>query len=64
MPKQTHGKYGENKSSPLFLRVTPTAKERLMEQAKSLNISTSELIERIVRGESLEAASLGESCRS
>lgn len=64
MPKQTHGKYGENKSSQLFLRVTPTAKERLMEQAKSLNISTSELIERIVRGESLEAASLGESCRS
>lgn len=64
MPKETHGKYGENKSSPLFLRVTPTAKDRLMEKAQALSISTSELIERIARGESLEAVSLGESSLS
>lgn len=61
MPKEAHGKYGENKTSQLFIRVTPTAKQRLMAEAEKLNISTSELIERIVRGEALEAVSLGES---
>ena len=64
MPKETHGKYGEPKTGRLELSLTPTAKERLMKQAKSMNISASELIERIVRGDSLEVASLGESCRS
>lgn len=61
MPKESHGKYGETKTSRLDLRVTPTAKQKLTQQAQALNISTSELIERIVRGGPLGAASLGES---
>lgn len=64
MPKEVHGKYGEQKEERMQLRLTPTAKARLMKKAQALNISASELIERVSRGESLEAVSLGESFSS
>lgn len=61
MPKESPAKYGELKEERMQLRLTPTAKDKLSRKARELNVSASELIERIVRADVLEAASLGES---
>jgi hypothetical protein len=42
--------WDEPKSQTVSLRLTATGKERLAEQAKQLNISQSELVERYLRG--------------
>lgn len=44
------GHYGENKEMAAF-RITPTAKRLLTQQAELMGVSTSELLERIGRGQ-------------
>ena len=61
MPKEKVQKYGELKDSRLQLLLTPTAKQKLASKAQELDVSASELIERVVRKGFLEASCLGES---